>query len=368
MDRRSFLLSTVATLAAFGSGASLAFINRFELSQTLAEGEHQRTIAALKPPKRTCPVIAVVLDEHGSETTDALVPFGVLSRSGLADVQMVCAQTDPVDLFPALTVRPQISLERFDKRHPEGADFVIVPACHRLHSSPIIPWVQNQAAGGATIIGICAGAKTLAVAGLLSGKRATTHWYELDHLRRLEPSMTYVPNRRYVADGPVVTTTGVTASLPLSLALVEAMGGRSAAEKLADELGASGWCALHDSSAFRTTRQAVLTALANRMSFRRGIGIPVSDGTDEIALAFTADAWSRTYRSAAFTVADQRVVMAKSGLEIIVDRLERRGLRMVDSPPLRHPATAMDETLVAIEQLLGHDTAAFVALQLEYPS
>jgi hypothetical protein len=55
-------------------------------------------------------------------------------------------------------------------------------------------------------------------------------------------------------------------------------------------------------------------------------------------------------------------------LEIIVDRLERRGLRMVDSPPLRHPATAMDETLVAIEQLLGNDTAAFVALQLEYPS
>lgn len=361
MDRRDFLLSALIAAGSLASGLSPA-----PAVQALPEGEHQRTIAALKPPKRKRPVIAVILDERGSETTDALVPFGVLSRSGLAEVSMICARTEPVHLFPALTVRPQLSLEAFDRRYPSGADYVIVPACHRLETSSVVPWARRQAELGATVIGICAGAKILAVAGLLNGRRGTTHWYELDHLGRLEPSMTYVPDRRYVVDGNIVTTTGVTASLPLSLALVEAIGGHTAAAQLAHELGTPDWSAVHDSDAFRTTRQAILTGLSNRLSLRKGIGIPVSDGIDDIALAFMADAWSRTYRSAAFTVAGQRVVVSESGLEYLADRTDDRGLRMIAGPSSHRPAEVLDRTLMEISRMYGRTTAEFVALQLEY--
>jgi putative intracellular protease/amidase len=311
-------------------------------------------------------VIAVVLDERGSETTDALVPYGVLARSGIADVFMFSAQTTPVKMFPALTVRPQTTFEAFDSRYPEGADYVIVPASHRLERSSIVPWIRRQAASEATVIGICAGAKLLAVAGLLQNRRGTTHWYELEHLRRLEPSMTYVPDRRYILDGQIATTTGVTASLPMALTVVEAIGGKDRAQSLAAELGTADWSAAHDSAAFQTNRTAVLTGLANRFSFRRGIAISIQDGVDEISLAFTADAWSRTYRSAALTVSDNDQVISRHGLSVIGDRSRSAGLRTIEPPLSVLPATALDQSLAAIQDMFGQRTAEFVALQLEY--
>src|SRR5262249_56785748 len=128
-------------------------------------------------------------------------------------------------------------------------------------------WIRTQSAKGATIVGICAGARVLAGAGLLRDRSATTHWYEVSGLRRDEPTVRWVRDRRYIADRGVVTTTGVTASIPVSLAIVEAIGGRARAETLARELGVEGWDARHDSAAFRLDRGNVLTAARNTLEF-----------------------------------------------------------------------------------------------------
>src|SRR5262249_59985620 len=106
----------------------------------------------------------------------------------------------------------------------------------------------------------------------------------------------WVRDRRYVADRGVVTTTGVSASIPVSLAMVEAIGGRARAETLARELGVEAWDAGHDSSVYHLDRGSALTAVRNSLAFSTHdtIGIPVAPGVDEIALALTADAYSRT--------------------------------------------------------------------------
>lgn len=271
-------------------------------------------------------MVVIVIDSHGSETTDTLIPFGVLAASGLVDVSIIADTTDPVPLFPALTIRPQATLADFDAMHPDGADYVIVPASHRLEASPLIQWIANQADKEATIIGVCAGAKSLAAAGLLKSRRATTHWYELAHLQRLEPDMIHVPNMRYVADGRIITTTGVSASLPVSLALIEAIAGPIVASQLADVLGVKDWSTEHDSSPFWLTTGAFLTGLGNRLSFRKRLGVPVDHGVSEIALAFTADAWSRTYRSQAFAVSPLANVATRHGLSLIPARHHMDGL------------------------------------------
>lgn len=366
MNRRSFTFG--AALIAAAAVTSRAAGSNHATGEPLTD--HEATIRALRPPKRERPVIAVVMDERGSETTDTLVPFGVFAHSGLAEVHLLSAADRPVDLFPALKVRPTLTLEAFDRQHPDGPDYLIVPASHRIESPSLVPWIARHHAGGAIIAGVCAGAKTVAAAGLLDGREGTTHWYELDGLRDLAPDMRWRRDRRYVVDDRVVTTTGVTASIPVSMAIVEAIAGPQHASALGRELGVQDWSARHDSDAFAVSRAAITTGLAGRMAFwnRKSVAVRVEPGVSEIALALTADAWSRTYRSAAFAVSSSAEVTTRHGLQILVERAPSERFDIEARLPAETPATALDLALADIEQAFGRRVASFVALQLEYPS
>src|SRR5688500_8716616 len=66
--------------------------------------EHARTIAALKAPKRERPVVAVVAANDGTETTDFVVPYAVVAKSGAADVFAVAPEDRAIKLVPALAI------------------------------------------------------------------------------------------------------------------------------------------------------------------------------------------------------------------------------------------------------------------------
>ena len=74
-------------------------------------------------------------------------------------------------------------------------------------------------------------------------------------------------DRRYLGDGRIVTTTGVTASIPVSSALVEAIGGRERAAAVAAQLGVEHLLAAHDSERFRLRTCALFTVASNYLSF-----------------------------------------------------------------------------------------------------
>jgi transcriptional regulator GlxA family with amidase domain len=201
---------------------------------------------------------------------------------------------------------------------------------------------------------------------------ATTHWYYLRELLRENPKAVYVPDRRLVIDGRVVATTGSTASMTLSLTLIEAIAGRPRAEAVARDLGVPGWDASHDSGAFVFTRRFALTVLGNVLAFwnREKHGIELSPGIDEVSLALVADAWSRTYRSRAVTLASRAgAVESRNGIRIIPDRASTSWPtdRLLPAVGQRRPAEALDEALAAIEARYGTRTAGIVAMQLEYP-
>ena len=136
------------------------------------------------------------------------MPYGILRRADVADVVALATGPGPVMLFPALKVEPQATVADFDARHPEGADYVIVPAMSRDDDPAALNWIKSQATKGAMIIGVCAGAKVIGAAGLLTDKRASTHWYFLAELRKKHLAIHYVADRRLVVDEGVATTTG----------------------------------------------------------------------------------------------------------------------------------------------------------------
>src|SRR5690606_17534144 len=135
-------------------------------------------LEALQPPKRQRPVVAVIGLNDATETTDYVVPAGILRRADIADVLMLAAGAGPVHLYPALNaVDPDATIAEFDAAHPEGADYVIVPAMSRDDDPAVLAWLRQQADKGAIVIAVCAGARIAGAAGLLDGRRATTHWY-----------------------------------------------------------------------------------------------------------------------------------------------------------------------------------------------
>jgi putative intracellular protease/amidase len=337
----------------------------------IAQEEAAAAVAALKPPKRQRPLIAIIGINDATETTDYLMPYGILRLADIADVVAVATGPGNVKLYPALTVQPQATIIDFDAAHPDGADYVIVPQMSRDDDLAALQWIKDQAAKGATIIGVCAGARIVANAGLLDGKRATTHWYYVDEMLKTHPTIKYVRDRRLVVDGKVATTTGVTASMPMMLTLIEAIAGRDKAEAVAKNLGLARWSAAHNSHAFQFTRPFAQTALRNTVAFwnHETLGIELTPEVDEVSLALVADAWSRTYRSRAVTFArTDEVQQTRNGLRILPDRVamewpDQRRLAIGDQAP----AKALDEALAAIETRYGRRTADFVAMQLEYP-
>ena len=106
-------------------------------------------LAALKPPKRQRPLIAIIGINDATEATDYLMPYGILRRADVADVVPLATEPGPVKLYPALTVEPQATVAEFDAQHPEGADFVIVPAMSRDDDPAVLAWLRSQAAKGA---------------------------------------------------------------------------------------------------------------------------------------------------------------------------------------------------------------------------
>ena len=336
----------------------------------IAPDETAATLAALKPPKRQRPLIAVIGINDATETTDYLLPTGILRRADVADVQLIATGSGAVKLFPALTVEPDATTAEFDARHDDGADYVIVPAMNRDDDPAALQWIRSQADKGATVIGVCAGAKVVAAAGLLDNKRGTTHWFYLKELREKHPTMQYVANRRLVIDGRVATTTGISASIPMSLTLIEAIAGRDKAEAVARDIGIEHWDARHASDAFKFTRPFVVTVMSNVLAFwnREQLGVHVAPGIDEVSLALAADAWSRTYRSRAVTFADAAgAITTRSGIRIVPDETARPKGDIVNAFGDLPPAQALDDTLAGIESRYGAGTRYVVAMQLEYP-
>ncbi|MFD5560434.1 GlxA family transcriptional regulator [Kitasatospora griseola] len=106
----------------------------------------------------------------------------------------------------------------------------------REPAAELVGRIAELATGAEKVASVCTGAFLLAEAGLLAGRRATTHWAHCEALARRFPDVTVDPDPIHVRDGRVTTSAGVTAGIDLALALVEEELGRELALSIAQHL------------------------------------------------------------------------------------------------------------------------------------
>lgn len=124
---------------------------------------------------------------------------------------------------PARTSSGMPLLPDLDLGAAPAPDTVIVPGGEGTRGTDpaVVKWLRRHAPRARRAASVCSAAFLLAEAGLLAGRRATTHWRLCDSLARRHPDIEVDPRPIFVRDGPIATSAGVTAGIDLALALVE---------------------------------------------------------------------------------------------------------------------------------------------------
>jgi len=134
-------------------------------------------------------------------------------------IEVVAPGGAPIPTDSGYAIAPAGALEAV--RAPIDTLLVAGGAGARHASAETVARVRRLAARADRVASVCTGAYVLAAAGLLDGRRATTHWSWCDDLQRRHPAVTVERDPIFVVDGPVRTSAGVTAGMDLALALVE---------------------------------------------------------------------------------------------------------------------------------------------------
>src|ERR687893_1258604 len=187
------------------------------------------------------PTAVVLLSNRGSEVTDVLGPYAVLSESDAFNVYAAAPKREAATLSGGLDVQPQLTFAELDRRlEGEDPDVVVVPAMWDVGSPghrPVSGWLKRHAEGTGTVVSVCDGAEVLADAGLLDGKRATANWANISRWEGRYPDAEWVRGSRYVEDGNVTTAAGVTSGVSATLRVVSGHVGEEAAADLARKIG-----------------------------------------------------------------------------------------------------------------------------------
>jgi putative intracellular protease/amidase len=310
------------------------------------------------------PLVVILADPRGTVAADLFTPYAILSASGAVEVKVVSATRALVRLSPGVAwVAPQMTLAELARTRPEGPDVVIVPAMSVADDPARSAWLRAQVRGGAQVMSICNGAKALAAAGLLDGRQATIHWWSRGRMAKAYPDVAWRRDRRWVVDGPVTTTAGISAAEPAVLDLVRRLAGEAAMLRAARRLALAPPDPRHDGAAYRLTLRGAGLVVANSAAFwrREDVAVPLAPGFDELAFGETLGAWSRTYRSTAWAVGAPSVP-SRHGLVVVRSRtLPARFDRTA------RPGRGLTAIFEAIRAAYGAATARFTALQFEHP-
>ena len=193
------------------------------------------------PPRRI-----VLIGYPGAQSLDLVGPlevFSMANRHGAAGAyEVVLASEDGGEIVCNSGLRLGGAVALADL--PGEIDTILIsggdePATYQVRGGALPAWFAARRGKTRRIGSVCSGSFVLAAAGLLDGRRATTHWGFCEEFRAFRPEVKLEPDAIFVADPPFYTSAGVTAGIDLCLALVEADHGAQVALAVARNMVSS---------------------------------------------------------------------------------------------------------------------------------
>lgn len=162
----------------------------------------------------------------GVQQLDLTGPYEVFATAPGTTVRIVAATLDPIVSATGLVLTPDVTLADCP-----DLDVVCIPGGGGINAlltdEVVLDWIRRQAATASWVTAVCTGSLVLGAAGLLEGRRATTHWASHHLLERFGAIAT---EKRVVRDGNLITGGGVTAGIDMALTVVAAMLDQTTAE------------------------------------------------------------------------------------------------------------------------------------------
>ena len=182
-----------------------------------------RSVAVLGAQDLSAFELGVACEVFGTDRSDRGIP--------LWDFALCLPEPGPIRIRSGFTVDSPYGLDRV-----ASADLVIVPGWPHLTERPaqaVLDALHAAVDRGSWLLGFCSGTFALAYAGLLDGRRATTHWHYAADFRALFPAVNLDRDVLYVAEGPVMTSAGTSAAIDLSLHVLRLVDGPEVANAVA---------------------------------------------------------------------------------------------------------------------------------------
>lgn len=200
-------------------------------------------VSTLTSPRPECVRRVALIAVPGFELLDVAGPlslFGSATHDGAVDgspayqCHVIGLNSGPVTANIGAALNADAAIGETD---PESYDTILVAggvgAREAVPAPSLLAWLHRAASTVRRVGSVCTGAFILAEAGVLDGRRATTHWRHADHLAAGYPEIRVEPDRIYIWDGGIWTSAGVTSGMDMALAMIADDLGRRAALELA---------------------------------------------------------------------------------------------------------------------------------------
>jgi transcriptional regulator GlxA family with amidase domain len=178
---------------------------------------------------------------HKAEVLDFSGPFEVFSTAS-----RVCQNDEPFNVFligesgetviarAGYKVVPNYSFEN----HPNIDVLIVVGGDHteEINKAHVIDWIHQQAKKASLVASVCTGAFLLAKAEVLQLQKVTTHWEDIADLKAMFTTLEVIENVRWVDEGDIITSAGISAGFVMSLHIVSKLHSLDLAEKTARQM------------------------------------------------------------------------------------------------------------------------------------
>lgn len=270
------------------------------------------------------PTVAVLLANDVTEVFDFLVPYEMFAMTGGYNVYSVAPDREVKSLTGGLDVIPHYSFSELDAMLGKSPDIIVIPYMPILNEekyAPVRAWIQKHSGTETTLLSICNGAENLADTGLLNGKSAATHWGDINRLIGKYPDIQWVKDRRYVPQGNIVSSAGLTSGIDATLYVIAQQLGEPSAAKVATEMNYPSYAYVNNPQMepFVPGLSDITYVLNNAYQWNKvKTGVLLYNGVDELDLSAAFDTYSASGTTTTLTVSSvNEPIVTKHGLNLI---------------------------------------------------